>query len=71
MEASDGGTPERIATLTVYIEVDRSIRAPRFVDAPFNPLRISENLPVDDVIMTVTASDPDVKVCSFLLKVTG
>ena len=62
VEASDGGVPERIATLTLYIEVDRSTRQPRFVDAPLNPVRISENLPVDDVIMTVAASDPDVKV---------
>ena len=36
IEATDQGVPERVITMTVYIEVDRSTRGPRFNDIPYN-----------------------------------
>ena len=59
MEASDQGTPERKATMTIYITVRRSTRAPRFDDTPYNVQRISETKRVGENVFKVRAHDPD------------
>ncbi len=63
IEASDGGNPERKASLTLYITVQRSTRAPRFDDTPFNAQRIPETKQVGEQVFRVKAHDPDLRVC--------
>lgn len=62
MEANDQGVPPLKVTLTVYVEIDRSTRGPRFRDTPYNRQRISENRRVGDRVFQVSAFDPDLKV---------
>jgi len=62
IKASDQGTPERHASLTIYVKVKRSVRAPRFDGVPYQVQRISETKPVGRDVIKVTANDPDLQV---------
>ena len=48
--------------MTVYIEVERSTRAPRFENTPYPEQRIAETKKIGESIFTVSAHDPDLKV---------
>ena len=63
IEANDKGNPERVATLTLYITVLRSTRAPRVDDLPINPQRIAETKRVGEQVYKLRAHDPDLRVC--------
>ena len=63
IEAADQGIVPLKITLTVYIEVDRSTRGPRFRNTPYNRQRISENLQIGELVFQASAFDPDLKVC--------
>ncbi len=62
IEASDNGNPERVASLTLYVTVQRSTRAPRFDDTPYNAQRIAETKRVGEQVFRVKAHDPDLRV---------
>ena len=62
IEASDQGTPERHVSLTIYVTIKRSVRAPRFDNLPFQLQRVSETQPVGRELVTVKAHDPDLVV---------
>ena len=47
--------------MTVYITVERSTRAPRFDDLPYNDARVDENIDMGAPIFTVSAHDPDLQ----------
>ena len=48
--------------MTIYIEVERSTRAPRFENTPYPKQRIAETKKAGESIFTVSAHDPDLKV---------
>lgn len=62
IEASDQGVPEKTVSLTVYIEVLRSTRAPTFDDTPYEVQRITETKKVGENVFKVQAHDPDLRV---------
>ncbi len=64
IEASDQGVPAQAITMTLYIEVERSTRAPRFDNTPYQTQRIAETRRVGQPVFQVTAHDPDIKVGS-------
>ena len=65
IEASDNGNPERKASMTLYITVLRSTRAPRIDDLPINPQRIAETKRVGEQVYRLRAHDPDLRVRNF------
>lgn len=54
-QASDG---KNIATVNVIINVIRDLSVPTFTQLVY-PVTINENRPVNDIIVTVEASDND------------
>ena len=59
MEARDSGYPSRSATATVNINVVRNNAAPTFVNIQNYDVTISEDKPVLETILSVTAVDSD------------
>ena len=57
MQASDG---KRNRTAAVSVTVQRDHQPPRFVGAPFSA-DVSENKQVNDTVIRITASDPDLQ----------
>ena len=61
IEANDQGSPPRKISMTIYINVQRSTRAPRFENQPYEKLRIAETTRVGSSIFTSGAHDPDLQ----------
>ena len=47
--------------MAIYVEVERSTRAPRYDNNPFSDIRIPESTRVGEKVFTFTAHDPDLQ----------
>ena len=65
VKAQDGGSPPRSATATVKINILRNLNAPSFASLNYNRT-ILETAALNDVLVTVVATDSDRRVRWFL-----
>ena len=63
--------PERHVSLTIYVKVKRSVRAPRFDNLPYQIQRVSETKSAGREIFRVRAHDPDLQVRNIELGICG
>ena len=62
VEASDQRANSRVGVAGVTIVIARDQQPPHFNGEPFRVV-VSENKPVNETVLSVTASDPDIQVC--------
>ena len=61
VEASDQRANSRVGVAGVTIIITRDEQPPHFNGEPFRVV-VSENKPVNETVLSVTASDPDIQV---------
>jgi hypothetical protein len=57
--AKDEGTPRKVATATVTINVERDFNKPKFLNIPSYNKTVIETIPINSQVLQVVATDAD------------